>query len=177
MGLSFCHRIVQSHGGTIEVESSEGGGSTFILSLPASDRIEERAETAEDELPNSTGIACLVVDDEEEVGELVAEVLRRDGFKVTIARSGEEALVQLQNRTFALILSDLKMPNMDGRGLFNQIAKLHPAELDRLAFLTGDTISPDAQMFLRAAKRPYLEKPIKPNELRSFVSNLVNNNT
>ncbi|TIY10428.1 MAG: response regulator, partial [Mesorhizobium sp.] len=119
----------------------------------------------------------LVVDDEEEVGELVAEVLRRDGFKVTIARSGEEALLHLQNRTFALILSDLKMPNMDGRGLFNQIAKLHPAELDRLAFLTGDTISPDAQMFLRAAKRPYLEKPIKPNELRSFVSNLVNNNT
>ncbi|SJM29791.1 putative Histidine kinase [Mesorhizobium delmotii] len=177
IGLSFCHRIVQSHGGTIEVESPEGGGSTFILSLPASDRIEERAETAEDELPNSTGIACLVVDDEEEVGELVAEVLRRDGFKVTIARSGEEALLHLQNRTFALILSDLKMPNMDGRGLFNQIAKLHPAELDRLAFLTGDTISPDAQMFLRAAKRPYLEKPIKPNELRSFVSNLVNNNT
>jgi len=100
-----------------------------------------------------------------------------DRRKVTIARSGEEALLHLQNRTFAVILSDLKMPNMDGRGLFNQIAKLHPAALDRLAFLTGDTISPGAQMFLRAAKRPYLEKPIKPNELRSFVSKLVNNNT
>jgi PAS domain S-box-containing protein len=177
IGLSFCHRIVQSHGGTIEVESPEGGGSTFILSLPASDRLDERAETAEDELPNSTGITCLVVDDEEEVGELVGEVLRGDGFKVTIARSGEEALLHLQKRTFALILSDLKMPNMDGRGLFDRIAKLHPDELDRLAFLTGDTISPDAQMFLRATKRPYLEKPIKPNELRSFVSKLVNNNT
>ena len=44
----------------------------------------------------------------------------------------------------------------------------------RLAFLTGDTISPDAQVFLRATKRPYLEKPIKPDELRSFVSKLVN---
>lgn len=177
IGLSFCDRIVQSHGGTIEVESPDGGGSTFILSLPASDHVDGRAETSDDELPTSAGIACLVVEDEEEVGQLVAEVLRRDGFKVTIARSGEEALLHLHNRTFAVILSDLKMPNMDGRGLFNQIAKLHPAALDRLAFLTGDTISPGAQMFLRAAKRPYLEKPIKPNELRSFVSKLVNNNT
>lgn len=177
IGLSFCDRIVQSHGGTIEVESPDGGGSTFILSLPASDHVDGRAETSDDELPTSAGIACLVVEDEEEVGQLVAEVLRRDGFNVTIARSGEEALLHLQNRTFAVILSDLKMPNMDGRGLFNQIAKLHPAALDRLAFLTGDTISPGAQMFLRAAKRPYLEKPIKPNELRSFVSKLVNNNT
>ncbi|WP_353646814.1 PAS-domain containing protein [Mesorhizobium sp. WSM2239] len=177
IGLSFCHRIVQSHGGTIEVESSEGGGSTFILSLPASERIDEHAEIVADELPNSTGVACLVVDDEEEVGDLIGEVLRRDGFQVTIARSGEEALRQLENRTFALILSDLKMPNMDGRGLFNRIANLHPAELDRLAFLTGDTISPDAQVFLRATKRPYLEKPIKPAELRSFVFKMVNNNT
>jgi CheY-like chemotaxis protein len=118
-----------------------------------------------------------VVDDEEEVGDLIGEVLRRDGFQVTIARSGEEALRQLESRTFALILSDLKMPNMDGRGLFNRIANLHPAELDRLAFLTGDTISPDAQVFLRATKRPYLEKPIKPNELRSFVSKMVNSNS
>ena len=58
--------------------------------------------------------------------------------------------------------------------MFNYIADFHPAEVERLAFLTGDTISPDAQAFLRATKRPYLEKPIKPDELRSFVSKLVN---
>ena len=44
----------------------------------------------------------------------------------------------------------------------------------KLAFLTGDTISPDAQVFLRATKRPYLEKPVKPADLRTFVSKLVN---
>ena len=73
-----------------------------------------------------------------------------------------------------MILTDLKMPNMDGRHLFNHISDFYPAEVGKLAFLTGDTISPDAQAFLRATKRPYLEKPIKPDELRSFVSKLVN---
>jgi CheY-like chemotaxis protein len=113
------------------------------------------------------------VDDEREVADLIAEVLMRDGFTVVVARSGEEALTQLRKRTFAVILSDLKMPSMDGRRLYNYIADYHPAEVDRLAFLTGDTISPDAQVFLRATKRPYLEKPVKPIELRRFVSGLV----
>ncbi len=66
------------------------------------------------------------------------------------------------------------MPNMDGRRLFNHISDFHPAYVDKLAFLTGDTISPDAQDFLRATKRPYLEKPVKPSELGAFVSRLVN---
>jgi len=94
-----------------------------------------------------------------------------------VARSGEEALEKLKKRRFALILSDLKMPNMDGRRMFNHIADHHPAEVERLAFLTGDTISPDAQVFLRATNRPYLEKPIKPNELRLFVHQWVNKTT
>ena len=174
IGLSFCHRIVQSHRGTIEVETTEGKGSTFIITLPVSSRPGEQVEVVAHDLATSAGLACLVVEDEHDVGDVIAEVLRRDGLDITLARSGEEALEQLKKRRFALILSDLKMPNMDGRRMFNYIADFHPAEVERLAFLTGDTISPDAQAFLRATKRPYLEKPIKPDELRSFVSKLVN---
>jgi CheY-like chemotaxis protein len=66
------------------------------------------------------------------------------------------------------------MPNIDGLRLFKHISYNFPAEVGKLAFLTGDTISPDAQAFLRATKRPYLEKPVKPGDLRTFVSNLVN---
>ena len=174
IGLSFCHRIVQSHQGTIRVETTLGGGSTFVVSLPASDRLAERAESVTAEPSKSTGRVCLVVEDEKDVGELIAEILTQDGFTVIIARSGKEALMQLKLRTFDVILCDLRMPDMDGRRLFNHVSDFHPAEADRLAFLTGDTISPDAQVFLRATKRPYLEKPVKPFELRTFVSRLVN---
>lgn len=173
IGLSFCHRIVQSHGGTIKVETSEGGGSTFIVSLPTSDRLEARSETVAPAAGGHGGLSCLIVDDEKEVGDMIAEVLTRDGFKVTVARSGEEALEHLAKNSFALILSDLKMPNMDGRRLFRHISDFHPHELERLAFLTGDTISPDARSFLRATKRPFLEKPVKPVDLSAFVSGMV----
>jgi len=174
IGLSFCERIVQSHGGTIHVEAIPNGGSEFVISLPASSRLDKPIEIAAEEEPKAVRLNCLVVDDEKEVGELIADVLKRAGFKVVVAGSGEEALKQLKKRTFALILSDLKMPNMDGRRLFSHISDFHPAEVGKLAFLTGDTISPDAQAFLRATKRPYLEKPIKPSDLRTFVSRLVN---
>ena len=145
------------------------------MTLPASGHVEARADVAAEESTSKPAdLDCLVIDDEEEVGELIADVLKRDGFRVVVAASGTEALRQLKNRTFALILSDLKMPNMDGRRLFSHISDFHPAEVSKLAFLTGDTISPEAQAFLRATKRPYLEKPIKPSDLRSFVSRLVN---
>ena len=119
----------------------------------------------------------LVVDDSALVAEAVKAKLEASNYEVSVAYSGEEALEKLKKRRFALILSDLKMPNMDGRRMFNHIADHHPAEVERLAFLTGDTISPDAQVFLRATNRPYLEKPIKPNELRLFVHQWVNKGT
>jgi PAS domain S-box-containing protein len=174
IGLSFCHRIVQSHGGTIKLETAEGFGSIFTVSLPSSNRQETHEEVAAVAPAKSAGRTCLVVDDETEVGDLIAEVLAQDGFKVTVARSGEEALQQLSKHSYSLILSDLKMPNIDGRTMFKHISDFHPDEVERLAFLTGDTVSPDAQIFLRATKRPFLEKPVKPNELRAFVARLLN---
>ena len=174
IGLSFCDRIVQSHGGTIKLETTEGFGSIFTVSLPSSDRQETYEEVAAVAPAKPAGRTCLVVDDEKEVGDLIAEVLAQEGFKVTVARSGEEALLQLSKHSYSLILSDLKMPNIDGRTMFKHISDFHPEEVERLAFLTGDTVSPDAQVFLHATKRPFLEKPVKPNDLRAFVSRFLN---
>ena len=74
IGLSFCHRIVQSHGGTIEVETAEGQGSTFIITLPVSSRPGEQAEVVTEDLASSAGLACLVVEDERDVGDVIAGV-------------------------------------------------------------------------------------------------------
>ncbi len=174
IGLSFCHRIITSHDGTIRVESSEGDGTTFFISLPASRRPDTVAEPAEAGDSTTGGLSVLVVDDETEVGELIAEVLSRDGYQVTTAASGTEALKELSKSSFSLVLSDLKMPDMDGRKLFEQVSAEHPDMASRLGFITGDTMSPGARTFLDNSARPFLEKPIKPTELRKLVATLRN---
>lgn len=175
IGLSFCHRIIQAHRGSISVKSKPGLGTAFTIELPVSRST--RRELNEPEVVDSTGrgLTCLLVEDEEEVGALIGEILRRDGVRVRLARSGAEALFHLKNRSYDFILSDLKMPNMDGRKLFKHITDNHAHMVEKLAFITGDTMSPAARNFLNSTNRPYLEKPIRPDDLRGLVARLTGN--
>ena len=65
------------------------------------------------------------------------------------------------------------MPNLDGPSLFEELKANEPELVERLAFVTGDTMSPKAREFLEASGRPYIEKPIRPQELRDLVHNLT----
>ena len=64
------------------------------------------------------------------------------------------------------------MPDMDGLQLFDEMKIHYPHLVGNLGFMTGDTMSPRAQTFLKGSGRPFLEKPIRPAELRDFVSRL-----
>ena len=172
IGLAFCHRIVDAQGGTINVRENPGGGSIFVIRLPAA----HEAQTAEISVgkpaSEAAGLSALVVDDETGVADFIGEVLRHDGFNVTHAQSGHHALAALRKGDFAIILSDLKMPGLDGPQLFDEMMVNFPEEVEKLGFMTGDTMSPSAREFLEDSGRPYLEKPIRPTELREFVSRL-----
>jgi CheY-like chemotaxis protein len=113
--------------------------------------------------------AVLVVDDEEDVSDLIREILQRDGFEVTVANSAETALERVASGDFALILSDLNMPGLGGRGFYERLLRDRPALARRMGFVTGDTMSPQARGFLDGAGRPFLEKPIAPEELRRLA--------
>jgi two-component system NtrC family sensor kinase len=114
-----------------------------------------------------------VIDDEPEIADTLAELLERDGFDVTIARSGTEARARLAERDFDLLLSDLRMPDGDGPSLYTWIEAERPHLAGRIGFVTGDTIEPGAMAFLSKAGRPTLEKPFTPATLRAFVRNVV----
>ncbi len=172
IGLAFCHRIVEAQGGSISVSESPDSGSTFTVRLPASGDAQRQSESGQDRSAAVDGLAALIVDDETDVAEFISEVLRHDGFDVTHASSGQQAMAELRERPFEVVLSDLKMPGMDGPQLFDEM-KIHcPDRVARLGFMTGDTMSPSARAFLEASGRPFLEKPIRPAELRDFVSRL-----
>nr|MBA3531492.1 GAF domain-containing protein [Ardenticatenales bacterium] len=174
LGLSICFGIVQEHGGTIEVQSDRGKGSTFIITLPvhrpAVERDIDEFPSREAQMTVAVRAAhILIIEDEPSVSSLVSQVLRLHGHQVTIASSAEEALPLLHSHTYDLILSDLKMPGMGGQQLFHQLRQELPAQAERVIFMTGDTFSPHTHDFLTGSGRPYLAKPFRLEELQKLV--------
>ena len=110
----------------------------------------------------------LVVDDEPEVAEIVSDVLTGAGHRVAIATSGRAAMEKLVYRRYDVLLSDVRMPDLDGPALEDRYPELR----DRVAFITGDTMSPAIRGFLDRCGRPYLEKPVVPADLRKLVAQL-----
>jgi CheY-like chemotaxis protein len=79
---------------------------------------------------------------------------------------------RLVYRRYDVILSDVRMPDLDGPALFELLSERYPQMLERVAFVTGDTMSPAIRSFLDACGRPYLEKPVAPADLRRLVARL-----
>ncbi|MBF9033217.1 response regulator [Rhodobacterales bacterium HKCCE2091] len=173
IGLAMCHRIVTAHRGEISVESPEGGGARFVVRLPVADAA--GATEAEPPVEEAGAGVCrvLVIDDEPDVADLNADILSRGGFGADVAYSAEEAFAALDRGRYDAVVSDLNMPGVDGRGVYEGIVGRQPDLAGRTGFLTGDTMGRTSQTFLGEAKRPYIEKPVSPRELRDFVSRLV----
>ncbi len=109
--------------------------------------------------PTSERPRVLVVDDESVIAQLIADVLGGEGFEVDTAPHGLAALDRLANRTYDVILSDLRMPELDGFGLFREIERRYPDLLGRFVFITGTSEHTDYQGFIDDVKVPVLTKP------------------
>ena len=173
IGLALCHRVVEAHGGSIVVEGGPGQGAVFSIRLPCVEPRKPHRKEAKRAKAETAAIRVLVVDDEEEVGQVISEVLELDGHSVEVAASGEAALEKIKRRRYDVILSDLRMPGMDGPGLYRALEETCPDLVAGLAFITGDTLSPRVKDFLDASERPYLEKPIVPRDIRDLVERLT----
>jgi signal transduction histidine kinase/ActR/RegA family two-component response regulator len=172
VGLSVSHGIIAAHGGQILVESEPGAGSTFTVRLPRARA--ERAEQAHAAPPAAHRRArILVVDDEPDIGHLLTDILQGDGHETASASSGREALDWLGDREVDLIISDLRMPDMDGPALYRALAERRPELLTRLVFITGDTLAADITGFLSETGANVLEKPLDPPDVSRRVQALL----
>jgi len=111
----------------------------------------------------------LVVDDEPLVAGLMADVLVTEGHEVDIAKNGREALEKIAAHSYDLIVSDLRMPELDGVGLYRELERRRPTLLGRLLFVSGTTEPPEYASFLEATHAPVLSKPFRLEDLRRFV--------
>jgi two-component system NtrC family sensor kinase len=165
LGLSICHGIVTSHGGTIAAESAIGRGSTLRVVLPGS---REQASTVTPEVerpvlngdPLLRGQRVLVIDDEPALVAVIARMLEGD-CHVDVAVGANDGLALLTKATtpYDAILCDLMMPDMTGMDLFAEVSRQRAGVAERFVFMTGGAFTPRAAAFLARVKNHRIEKP------------------
>ena len=125
LGLSTVYGIVQQAGGVIDFETSIGGGTTFHIELPRTERVPE--VTTPDPQGNPTGVeTILLVEDETVVRNLIEESLESFGYHVISAATPRDALAAADLHTFDLLVTDVVMPEMNGRELAELLELTRP---------------------------------------------------
>ena len=115
----------------------------------------------------------LIVDDEPCISDLLAEMLRLLNYAPTQSFSPILALRLLQDRDFDVILSDFRMPQMNGDEFYRKATAERPELAQRFVFLTGDAMSEETQLFLNEHCRPHLNKPFDLESVIQVISHVI----
>lgn len=115
----------------------------------------------------------LIVDDDPNLLMAIAAVLRGEGFEVTTARNGKDAILQIAKSLPDLIVSDVRMPLMDGFTLARQLRSAPHTKLIPIIFLTAKDETDDRIEGFRSGVDVYLTKPFEPNELIAVINNIL----
>ncbi len=171
LGLSVCLSIVKQHSGEISVKSTLNAGSEFEVAFPKISGIAAPIRPAKNEMagakrtgagarPQNNRHRVLIVDDEEFITSMIQEVLRNDlNCSVERVNNGLRAVTLLQQADFDFVISDVRMPELDGFGLFEWLKENRPHLAEHFLFITGDAGSLDLNEKLESLGAPVLRKP------------------
>jgi PAS domain S-box-containing protein len=173
LGLAVVHGIVEQSGGRIDVESEPGRGTTFSVYLPASELAQRwPADPVAPPARNGHEV-ILLVEDEATLRQLAARALRARGFKVLLAADGAEALRMLEThrQPLDLLVTDVVMPNMDGRELADRLRARMPHL--KVLFLSGYMDDALLRRGVFEANETLLQKPFTPHTLAQRVCEVL----
>ena len=173
LGLATTFAIVKQHFGCVETDSELGKGTTFHVYLPAFAG-PAQPRLVQDETPAQRGTeTILVAEDNDGVLELIEAVLTSLGYKVIVARDGEEAISEfkLTSSTISLVLLDMQMPKASGQEVYETIRRIKSGVP---VVLTSGYVGPETELLLStASKIALLPKPFSPMALGHKVRELL----
>ena len=172
VGLAVSLGVVEAHGGTMSVDCPGEGGTVFSVVLPTGCVEPVADDTVPSWKPRVTQRTILIVDDEPEIRETLSEILIAAQHRVVTASSGREALERMAAERYDAILTDIRMPDLDGRSLYEEIQRRWPGQAGRVVFVTGDTLATGVRKLVSESGRPVIEKPFLPSEVRRIVGQL-----
>jgi len=191
LGLSIAHSIMTEHQGAIRLEHPPDGGACFVLEFPLLEGTPATAKTAEESQPSAPVVErgpvagaqsrapqrVLVVDDEKVIADMLGEMLGLLGYEPVCCSSSPKALSLIKQERFDAVISDMRMPTMDGRQFFLAVKEHSPALARRIIFLTGDTVNEETRTFLESTGNLYLAKPFQLSGLKKAIEMLGESRT
>jgi signal transduction histidine kinase/DNA-binding response OmpR family regulator len=189
IGLALSKELSHLLGGSLVIESLEGTGSTFTLSIPlveteppaVGDRIPEveienetETETYKPILIEGQKPKILVVEDNLEMARYLDKILKKE-YRISIAPNGVDAIKLLQTEHFDLVTSDVMMPLMDGFELREKVNRMGKHKDTPYIFLTARALEEDRLKGLQMGVDDYITKPFSANELKVRIQNLLQN--
>ncbi|HTM10059.1 MAG TPA: ATP-binding protein [Verrucomicrobiae bacterium] len=174
LGLSVVYGIVKAHGGTAEVESEPGRGTTLKLFFPVPARLPAlpAARTAPPRAVRGRGETILVVDDEPHLRELICAGAERRGFRALAARDGDEAVevYRVHRDAIAVVVLDWGLPGLDGAAVLARLKEMNP-DVDVIG-ISGYLELDMKERMVALGVREFLHKPCAPEEIFEKIGQL-----
>ena len=181
LGLAITRRLAEMHGGSVQVASRWGQGSTFTVKLPCEPSVVAVVESkpnqngAQAQPAPRSGSRLLLVEDNLVNQKVVLAILRKKGYHIDVANDGREALDRLEapGAAYDLVLMDVQMPVLDGLEATRAIRR--NARWDRLPILamTAHAMNGDKERCLQAGMTGYISKPVQPAHLIATVERFL----
>jgi CheY-like chemotaxis protein/anti-sigma regulatory factor (Ser/Thr protein kinase) len=174
IGLALARRIAELHGGTlVGASEGEGRGSTFTLTLRAgaAATAETAADTSRTARPASNGkLAIVVIEDNDDAADTLAEWLETMGHSVRVARNGPEGVDLVREYQPRLVLCDIGLPGMDGVEVCRHVKALPIASQPVMVALTGWGMDADRKRTREVGFDHHLVKPVAPDKLFAILN-------